>query len=356
MRRELKNSLLGLFLVSGLAACSENPVDPTAGTEGTNTNSVAEPSITAPFEVQVAADETTAEVVTEDVALSMSSPTEVAPSEGDGSPFAEARLKFAAARAAYRLGDEEAAKALALEARLILAEALIESRGEEGLEALFARVEHLIDRIQEADDEFEQLDRLEDKLEELVEEARVLQTGGDLVGAAERLLLGLQITDVVRHRHRDFRLDPVTVVRLSIARAMEALELAEGLIGDDPTFKQQRVLFHVGELIRRAVFAADHEAYRRAVVLARRAESRALLAVLECERPSEEDVQILLELAESQIAEAEAAIGDDPTPAQQAILTRAKRLKAVGEELIANGVWRGVALFWRSAVIAGVLF
>ena len=65
MQRELRNSLLGLFLVSGLAACSENPVDPTAGTQGTNTSNLTEPSITAPFEVQVAADETTAEVVTE---------------------------------------------------------------------------------------------------------------------------------------------------------------------------------------------------------------------------------------------------------------------------------------------------
>ncbi|MEN8143607.1 MAG: hypothetical protein ABFS14_01530 [Gemmatimonadota bacterium] len=356
MQRELRNSLLGLLLVGGLAACSENPVDPTAGTPGTNTGAVAEPSIVAPFEVQVAADETTAEVVTEDVALSLSSPTQAAPSEGAGTPFAEARLKFAAARAAYRLGDEEAARALALEARLILAAALIDHRGEEGLDALFARVEHLIDRIQEADDEFAQLDRLEDKLEELVEQARALQAEGDLVGAAERLLLGLQITDVVRHRHRDFRLEPATVARFSIARAVEALELARGLIGDAPTFKQERVLFHVEELIRRAVFAAEHEAYRRAVVLARRAESRALLAVLECERPSEEDVRILLDLADSQIAEAEAAIGEDPTPAQQAILTRARRLKAVGQELIANGVWRGVALFWHSAVTAGVLF
>ncbi|MCK5446825.1 MAG: hypothetical protein KAJ43_01725, partial [Gemmatimonadetes bacterium] len=81
----------------------------------------------------------------------------------------------------------------------------------------------------------------------------------------------------------------------------------------------------------------------------------ALFAVLNGERPTVEDAQRLLSLAEDMIVIAEEAIGENPTEVQQRLLNHAIRLKERGAEAINTWHWRGVGLLWRSAVTSAVL-
>jgi len=68
-----------------------------------------------------------------------------------------------------------------------------------------------------------------------------------------------------------------------------------------------------------------------------------------------EQAAALLQLAETLIAEATVAIGDDSTPVQAAILRRAIHLKDLGARGVNNLHWRGVGLLWHSAVTAATL-
>jgi hypothetical protein len=336
--------MLAALVATGLAGCSDSPTGPVG-----HGNSTADLSVNADMELQVAGDDVLAEVAVEDMVLSMDSPH-----DGTGTPFAEARLCFSEARQLVRQGDQEAAKDQATECRRVLVETLIEQRGEEAIDELFGLVESLVERLSEADDEFERLADLEVAVQALLEEAYGRRDSGDLIGAGERLLLALQITDRMRHRHRDFIRNPMNHARLAIARAIEAVRLGSEII-EDPTLKQERVMFQATELLHRARFAFDHAAYRRAVVLARRAEARMLFAVLECERPTVQDAVQLLELAERVIQAAEEAIGVDPPPIQQVLLQSAIRLKEAGAQAINNWHWRGVGLLWHAAVTAAIL-
>jgi hypothetical protein len=347
MRTGIQNVLLTTLVVAGLAACSDNPTGLDSGSPVGD--APVDLSVNSDMELQVSGDDVLAEVVVEDMLLSMDSPP-----DGAGTPFAEARTCFRDARTLLRVGDEEGAKAQAEECRRMLLEVLIAERGEEAIDELRDRVVLLLERLEEADDEFERLADLKDKIQGLLDEADSFLADGDLVSAGERLVLALQCADRMRHRHREFIHNPETFARFAMARGVEAVKLAYGVI-EEPTLKQERVLFHAEELLRRAQFAFEHGANRRAVVLARRAEGRALFAVLECERPTVEDAMMLLDLADRMIAAAEEAIGENPTPHQQALLHRAIRLRDAGAQAINTWHWRGVGLLWRAAVLAGIL-
>jgi HEPN domain-containing protein len=343
MMNRLRILMLAGLIACGAWACDDGPTDP-----GSLGGGSVDLGVDADLELQVVGDEMLADVVAEDMALSMGS-------SGDGpGPFSDSRQCFRDARQLLRNGDEEGARAKAVECRRVLVAAMIGRGGEAAIDELFGRVERLLERIGEADDEFERLSDLEARLRELVDEAHALRDGGDLVGAGERLVLALQITDRMRHRHRDFVRNPEGHARLSVAMGGEAVRLAEGVI-EEPTQTQEVLLFRAGELQRRAVFAFSQGWYRRAVVQAHRAEGVALHAVLNGERPTVEDALRLLSLAEEGIVTAGEAVGDDPTDLQLALLNRATRLKNKGEQAINTWHWRGVGLLWHSSVMSAVL-
>lgn len=341
MNKRLRILTLAALVAIGTAACDENSTGPADGEFPT------ELGVNADMELQVVGDADLAEVLIDDASLSMASPV-------DGPPFGTGRDCLRDARQLLRDGNDEAARTQARECRMNLVRSVFEHRGEEVIDEWFARVENLIERLGEAGDEFARLADLETKLKGLLEEAYALRDGGDLVGAGERLVLALQIADRMRHRHPDFDRDPGAVVRLAMARSGEAIRLAERLI-PEPTLKQETLLFRAVELRRRAQFSLEHGWYRRAVAQAHRAEQLSLVAVLNGERPTVEDAQHLLALADEMIAAAELAIGDAPTEAQQRLLQLAVRLRNRGAEAINNWQWRGVALLWRSATTAAVL-
>jgi HEPN domain-containing protein len=341
MKTRLRILMLAALVAGGAVGCDESSTEPLSG------DPLTELGVNADMELQVVGDADLAEVLIDDMSLSMATPM-------DGPPFGSGRECFRDARQLLRDGDEDAARTQARECRMNLVRAMLERHGEAALDELFGRVESLVERIGEASDEFARLADLEAKLQELLGEAYALRDGGDLAGAGERLVLALQIADRMRHRHPDFDRDPAAVARLAMARSGEAIRLAERLILE-PTLKQEVLLFRAAELRRRAQFSFEHGWYRRAVAQAHRAEQLSLVAVLNGERPTVEDAERLLALADEMIASAQAAIGDAPTEAQQRILEHAIRLRNRGAEAINMWQWRGVGLLWRSAVTAAVL-
>ena len=244
-------------LVLGLAACGDDPAGP--GTDQ-GTEDIA---VTADLELQVAVDDVVADVIVEDAALSF----EENPSSG---PWAEARELFRQARQAWQNGDTELAAELAMEGRLIISQAIIDRKGEEGIDALFDRVQDLLTRLEGASDEFERLADLADRMSTLLDEATVLRADGNLVGAGERLLLALGMADRMRHRHQDARRNPQAHAEAAVAAATIIFERVVEEIGPEPGDRVTHALMHAGELIRRANVALENQAFRRAIVLSRR--------------------------------------------------------------------------------------
>ena len=341
MTKRLRILMIAALVAGGTVACDDSTTGPVSG------DPLTELDVNADMELQVVGDTDLAEVLIDDMSLSMATPT-------DGPPFGEGRECFREARQLLSNGDEDAARIQARECRMNLVRAMFERHGEGMIDEMFGRVENLVERLGEAGDEFARHAELQAKLRGLLEEAYTLREGGDLVGAGERLVLALQIADRMRHRHPDFVLDPQAVARLAMARSGEAVRLADRLI-PDPTTKQEGLLFRAVELRRRAQFSFEHAWYRRAVAQAHRAEQLSLVAVLNGEPPTVEGAQRLLGLADQMIAGAQAAIGEAPTEAQQRILEHAIRLRNRGAEAINTWQWRGVGLLWRSAVTAAVL-
>jgi hypothetical protein len=274
----------------------------------------------------------------------------------------QARARLAAADAALHSGDRRRALEQAREARRLLALAIVESGGADAVEALIERVEDLAANIDDEDDDvIGDPAALRARLEELAAEAREHLANGDLVRAAERALLAEQIA---RH-HR--RVD-VTAERaeLAVSLAETAVQLAERLVDAPETpvrtlgasnvrDHMNRWLAHAHRMLAKAQQALETGHYARAVHFAWHAQWSALRAVILPGGVTVEEISAMVELAHSLHAEAEIAIGDDPTPLQQQLFERAGRLIERGEALIADGHKRGVAPVWRGAVISAWL-
>ena len=244
-------------LIAGLiaASCTADPAGPGEGG--------AELPLMAEFALQVAADEAVSEVTIEDAALWVFE-------DGTTGPWAEARELFHRARQAWRAGDPDRAAQLARAARLVLAEALIERGGEEGLDALESHVEIIVERLDEAADEYARSGALRDHLLELLAESRELRGAGELTAAAERLILALGIADHMRHRFEDAVRDAEAYATRAVAAAERVYGRVDEAIGPDAGPRIEHALAHARELTRRANAALDRGAWRRAIVLSRR--------------------------------------------------------------------------------------
>ncbi|TFG66837.1 MAG: hypothetical protein E4H28_00565, partial [Gemmatimonadales bacterium] len=226
-------------LVTGLSACGDDPTGPGAN-QGT-----ADIAITESLELQVAVDDVVADVMVEDAALFF----DESPSSG---PWAEARELFRQARQAWSNGDTELAAELAMEGRLVISQAIFDRRGEEGIDALFDRVENLLSRLEGASDEYERLADLADRMGELFAEATLLRGDGDFVGAGERLILALGMADRMRHRHEDARRHPQAHAQAAVAAATIILQRVVEEVGPEPGPRVAHALRHASELLRRA--------------------------------------------------------------------------------------------------------
>ena len=275
-----------------------------------------------------------------------------------------AQARLAAADAALHSGDRRRALEEAREARRLMARAIVANGGAEAVEALIERIEDLAAQIADEDDDvFDDPAAVRARLEELAAEARAFLDSGELIRAAERALLAEQI---VRHHRgrRHFRGD-VSPERaeLAVSLAATAVQLAERLLNDEATpvralattdvrDHQNRWLVYAQAMLARARFALENGHYARAVHFAWHAQWAALKAVILPGGVTDEEIRAMVDLAHHLYGEAEIAIGDEPTELEARLFARAGRLIELGEQILEDGLKRGVAPIWRAAVIS----
>ena len=249
---------LGVLLVVGLAACdnSSELLDPSSTVEGTELELMVDEDLTAAI---LADAEASLDAVTE------TSPAGIETSGLSGGPndalvgdarglLEQARQKFVEARRAWRNGDTELAAQLALEGRLLIAQAIVMVYGEEGYDDLLLRVDNLIGWLEEGVDEGSS--PLLSRIRQLRQEAEDIRaedpdSQDNLVRATERLILALQIGHRERVHLRERHL--AEHARHSIFMATAAFSLAVDKVGDDATERQVYALRYAEQLLQEAV-------------------------------------------------------------------------------------------------------
>ena len=343
--------LLALLLVGGLAACGED-------------SSIMDPADVPQVEVELQVDEDITEAIVRDAEASLAAVFGgPAGSSSQGVLFADpdpgavdearqlleqAREKFREARRAWVGGDTERAAELALEGRLLVAEALVLVFGEEAYDRLLERVDHVISWLEERVDE--ETSELLDRIRELRDEAEALRAT-DIIAASERLILAMHIAHRERIHHR--RQEIAQHARFSIYMANAAVQLAVRYVGEDATEGQQHALRHAEHLVQDAILALDAGRFRLAHALAREAENLALVAVMLEPDIIGERVLAMVELSELAIAAAEEALANsDPNPFAEHLFQLAQDLQSRGIVLADDHPRRAIHILWHSSVIA----
>jgi HEPN domain-containing protein len=345
--RSIRLMFVGV-LVAGLAACDgSEPLGPEAQTSDGVTS------------IAVDAD------LTESIVADGEAAVDALSADGSFEPFAgadegaiaearellrQAREKFAEARHAWQRGDTELAAELAFEGRTLVAEALVLVFGEEAIDRLLRRVEHVITWLEEKVDGEEP--ELLVRIRELRDEALALREEGDLVGAGERLILALMIAD--RERIRAAHAQITVHARLAVFIGASSIDLARQVVGEDATDRQAHVLRHANRLVDAAERAFANGRHRLAFGLAHRAVGVTLVAVMLDPDLTEADrVEAMVRLSEAALAAADEAVeAGDPGPLVIRLLERAESLHARGLELADTRPRRAVWVLWYSAVSA----
>lgn len=314
------------------------------------------------LELAVLADQGSYGVATEVAAVT----TDVAAEDGMASTAearnlnAQAQAAFAQARSAWLAGDHREALRLSRLARRLVARALIATGGVPSVEDLIERLEDFLETVdaEVVDDP----DALRAELESLVAEARSLLESGDSVEAAARAILGDQRLRHRRgHRDRPFHVRPDRA-RLEVAFAGASVELATRLVTSDAAVsdveiadRQNRWLRHADRMLELARRALDYGHYGRAVHFAHHAQWSALKAVILPGGITEEELEMMQEVAKRLLDEAEASLGDDASELQQRVFDRAVHLYEAGVRRLEAGHVRGVAALWRSSTMSAWL-
>ena len=336
MRPINRLTALGLPALLVLGACESS----TAPEEGGLEESL---STVALQELDPSIDSELTGALIEDVRFTLE--TEATP---QSALIADAEAAFAAAADAYASGDAATAQVKANDARVALGTAWMDGLGDAGLDELFERANHLKDWLSGENDCVADVDRVLRAINRLILQAENAQAAGHLRRAAASLILVGQIVDRACF-DRDHDGDNFNkMARFAVARAHAAVRLAQRLQSDVLTDSQNRLLVRAMHLAEWAEKAYQNHNFRRAFVLARRAEITALRSVFDRDGVQEEEVRLIYEVAETLLAEA-AAI-EDPTEIQQRLVNMADRLFARGVEMLEAGNLRGVVSLWRSAI------
>ncbi|MEX2048625.1 MAG: HEPN domain-containing protein [Gemmatimonadota bacterium] len=349
------HSAWALLLAFAAAACGEGGLDPLS--QNLAIDEAAELAVledVGSFEAAIDLSTVTTDVATE---LGMAG-------SGEGRLLtAQSATRFNLARGFLLDGNRRRALEEAREARRIAARAIVATGGEDAVLALIEHLEELAHSIDpEDDDVFDDPEALAQKLEALAARARELMEAGHTVAAAERALLGEQLVRYHRGRrgHRGDVLE--ATARLAVSVAGTSVALADSLVADDTTpvrqlaadvrTHQNRWLTHAHRMLERAQVALDAGYYARAVHFAHHAHWSALKAVILPGGITQEELDAMVELATVLFAEAEVAVGDDPTSLQARLLAIAGRSIERGVAMLEDGKKRGVGAVWRGAVIS----
>ena len=350
----LRLAMVGV-LIAGLSACEDDVTGPGSSDPDAETQFAVDADLTDGIITDILASFTAVEGGGA-VAAAASLPSVPDPDavEEARALVEMAREKFMAAREAFRAGNVEEAQQLALEGRLLLAEAMVLVFGDEAYERSLDRIDHLITWLEERvdGDNSELLIRIR----QLRDEAVALWDEGDAIGAVERLLFARQIASRERAHHR--RLDMAMHARLAMFMGASSIELASELIGDNPTERQAHELRFAANLLEDAGTAFEFGRPRLAFNLAREVVNISLVVVVhDPDMPEDGVVEAMIRIAEEQIAAAEEVVGGDDTFAAR-LLAEAKAIQSRGLELVdSDQPRRAVRVLWHAATLAnGILF
>lgn len=327
-----------LFL---LAACDQTTA-PNLGSNEVNETALGEAPIAG--EIAASVDPDLSAALVADVTVAVSG------IEGTTTDLTEAKAAFANASVSYDSGNIEAARELAFQGRSHLARAWIARKGTRGVDELFARIRNL--HAESEDDDLVNGPRVRAAVALLLDRADGARKKGRSDRAVSDLLLAGQLVDHGQLENDRDHDGHAGKARFAVARAHAAVSLAERTLSDGATDSQRRLLQRAAELARAATAALDEGAYRRAFALGRRAESTALMAVLDSDGPSEEEIRLVHDLAETLLREAQAIA--EPTVVQERLIAMANKQLELGERKLEAGLARGVGLLWRSAVTSSL--
>jgi HEPN domain-containing protein len=353
------NLLLAILLAGGLSACDESSeiLNPFSSPEGTELGLMVDDDLTdailADAEAALAAVAAPAPAGPQAVPGLFAEPNEAA--VGDARQLLEqARQKFTEAQRAWRNGDTEAAARLALEARLLVAEALVLVFGEDAYNDLLLRVDNQIAWLEEEVDGGPA--ELLARIRELRQEAVEIRAGGAnpeaaLIRATERLILALQIAH--REHMRQRQVDMVRHARHALFMAAVADDLAHQVVGENPTERQAYVMRHARQLRIEAQRLFEADRIRLAFGLARESVNLSLVAVLLESAPDANKVEFMVLVSSEAIAAAETAIAELTSDTFLAdLLDVAKALQNVGIEVSDIRPRLSIEILWHSAVTA----
>ena len=190
-----------------------------------------------------------------------------------------------------------------------------------------------------------------DRIRELRQEAQDYCDGELFVEAGERLVLAIMIVGRERRDHRSDDLAAHT--RFTIFMAYSSLQLAVGVIGDDPTEDQAYLLRYAQHLLEHADEAFGLGRFAIALHQAREVIGLTLMAVLQEPGSDQDKVQWMIELSERAIAEMQAVIGDrDLERFPAALAEHAVQLQLRGVELAATNPREAIHVLWFASVMA----
>ena len=152
-----------------------------------------------------------------------------------------------------------------------------------------------------------------------------------------------------------------------VALAEMAVELANRLLdGLEINGRKQHLLDTAARLAAASAEAFQNGHFRRAIIFGHKAVSVSLMAVIRPDQVTDDRIraltdvassefQVLIDLAETELEAAKAALELEPNEFFEKLLTRAVAAFEAGVEHIENGNPRGIQLIWRAAVVGAVI-
>jgi hypothetical protein len=198
--------------------------------------------------------------------------------------------------------------------------------------------------------------RLGLQLGQLAVMARLAIRAGNRIQAGA---LGVLSEQAFRHNHRNQNQVGTGRAEVMVDLATEAIELADGLLADQDggaEAEQLDLLAMAQAFLDKAEIALVAGEDGRAAHLAHMAEWWALKAVVLPGGITDEEAQLIFDLATSLLEDAGAALElIEPSDLQIALLARATKMLENGEANLENGTCRGLGALWQSAVISSYL-
>ena len=313
-------------------------------------------------EIEMATDPDLTTALIEDVSSSMSANMTAEASV----EISTADSLFNQARIELTRGDYERVRSLGDRARDALGRALAKGRDRSSLDDFIDRVRDARRQLAAGDtDDFDRPDDLERDINQFLDDATEARDRGDHVTAGKRIIDAHRRTD--RSRVRRHRGDPETGARLVVAMAEKAVELANHLLSEtEISERRQHLLDTAARLAHASSEAYQNGHYRRAIILGHKAVSMSLMAVIRPDRVTDDRIraltdvansefQVLIDLAEAELAAARAKLDEEPNEYFEKLLTRAVTAFETGVKLVENGHPRGIQLIWRAAVVGAVI-